>query len=75
MEGKLASEGPDKPTGIYCGWHENGRMSFRGTYLNGAQQAGFRSWQPNGREIKCTYKTVDALPLSNATIHYSTCVD
>ncbi|MFD2719777.1 toxin-antitoxin system YwqK family antitoxin [Hymenobacter monticola] len=73
-EGKMASESPDKPTGLCCGWHENGQVSFRGTYLNGVQQSDFRSWQPNGREIKCTYTTEDALPLSNATIHCSTCV-
>lgn len=73
-EGKMASEAPDKPIGLCCGWHENGQVSFRGTYVNGVQQADFRSWQANGREIKCKYATEDALPLSNATIHCSTCV-
>ena len=73
-EGKLASEGPDKPTGLCTGWHENGQLSFRGTYVNGVQQPDFRSWHEDGREIKCVYTTADALPLSNATIHCSNCL-
>jgi len=73
-EGKMAAEKPDKPTGLCCGWHENGQVSFRGTYINGVQQADFRSWQPDGREIKCASRLVEALPLSNASIHCSNCV-
>lgn len=73
-EGKLASEGPDKPTGICCGWHQNGQPSFRGTYVNGQQQADYNSWREDGREIKCRSVMQDALPLSNATIHCSNCM-
>jgi len=36
-EGKMATEGPDKAMGLCCGWHENGQVSFRGTYVNGVQ--------------------------------------
>lgn len=73
-EGKLASEGPDKPTGICCGWHQNGQPSFRGTYVNGQQQADYQSWREDGREIKCRSAMQDALPLSNATLHCSNCM-
>ncbi|TYZ07208.1 hypothetical protein FY528_15435 [Hymenobacter lutimineralis] len=73
-EGKMAAENPDKPTGLCCGWHENGQVSFRGTYVNGVQQADFRSWHDDGREIKCASQLQDALPLSNATIHCSNCM-
>ncbi|WP_460616193.1 toxin-antitoxin system YwqK family antitoxin [Hymenobacter ruber] len=73
-EGKLAAEKPDKPTGLCCGWHENGQVSFRGTYLSGAQQADFRSWREDGREIKCRSLMQDALPLSTATLHCSNCM-
>jgi hypothetical protein len=73
-EGKLYAEKPDKPTGLCCGWHENGQVSFRGTYLNGAQQADFRSWREDGREIKCRSLMQDALPLSTATLHCSNCM-
>jgi hypothetical protein len=73
-EGKMASENPDKPTGLCCAWHENGQVSFRGTYVNGVQQADFRSWHDDGREIKCASVMQDALPLSNATIHCSNCM-
>jgi hypothetical protein len=38
------------------------------------QQADFRSWRADGREIKCASKMVEALPLSNATIHCSNCM-
>jgi hypothetical protein len=31
----MASESPNRPTGLCCGWHENGQVSFRGTYVNG----------------------------------------
>lgn len=74
-EGKMVSEGPDKPVGLCCGWHENGQVSFRGTYVNGAKQADFRSWRPDGREITCASRLVEALPLSNATIHCSNCMN
>lgn len=36
-KGKLTSEGPAKPTGVCCGWHQNGQPGFRGTYVNGQQ--------------------------------------
>lgn len=73
-EGKLAVEKPDKPTGLCSGWYENGQPSMRGTYINGVQQADFRSWHDDGREIKCTAVMQDALPLSTAAIHCSNCV-
>ncbi|MFD1470287.1 toxin-antitoxin system YwqK family antitoxin [Hymenobacter caeli] len=73
-EGKLANEGPYKPTGICCGWHPNGQPSFRGTYVNGQQQADYKSWREDGREIKCRSVMQDALPLSTATLHCSNCM-
>lgn len=73
-EGKLAAEKPDKPAGLCSAWYENGQVSFRGTYINGVQQADFRSWHDDGREIKCTAVIQDALPLSTAAIHCSNCV-
>lgn len=73
-EGKLLSENPDVLTGICTGWHESGQFSFRGTYVNGQAQADFKSWNEAGREIKCRYTTRDALPLSRAEIHCSTCM-
>ncbi|MCB2380317.1 hypothetical protein LGH70_22185 [Hymenobacter sp. BT635] len=73
-EGKMVKEHPDVPSGLCTGWHENGKLSFRGTYVNGAQQADFRSWHEDGREIKCTYAVEDALPLSSAEIHCSNCM-
>lgn len=73
-EGKMASEAPDKPTGLCCGWHENGQVSFKGTYVNGMQQSDFRSWHDDGREIKCKSLMQEALPLSTASIHCSNCL-
>ncbi|AMR29525.1 hypothetical protein A0257_22130 [Hymenobacter psoromatis] len=72
--GKLLSESPDVLTGICTGWHESGQLSFQGTYANGQAQADFQSWNEAGREIKCRYTTRDALPLSKANIHCSTCM-
>ena len=74
-EGKMASERPDKPTGICCGWHENGQLSFKGTYVNGVQQSDYRSWHADGREIKCKSFIQDALPVSTASIHCSNCMN
>jgi hypothetical protein len=73
-EGKMASENPDWPTGLCTGWHENGQLSFRGTYVNGQKQADFKSWREDGREIRCRSVMQDALPLSTAAIHCSNCM-
>lgn len=73
-EGKLVRESPDVLTGLCMSWHENGQLSFRSTYVNGQAQADFKSWNEAGREIKCRYSTRDALPLSRADIHCSTCM-
>ncbi|GAA4509269.1 hypothetical protein GCM10023172_42510 [Hymenobacter ginsengisoli] len=73
-EGKLLSESPDVLSGLCTGWNENGKMSFHGTFVNGQRQADFQSWREDGREIKCGYVTQDALPLSKATLHCSTCM-
>ncbi len=73
-EGKLVQEIPDVFVGLCSGWHENGQLSFRGTYVNGQKQGDFKSWRENGREIKCTSTIQDALPLSNAAIHCSNCI-
>ncbi len=73
-EGKLTNEAPDKASGLCTSWHENGQLSFKGTYVNGAQQSDFRSWHDDGREIKCQSVMQDALPLSTASIHCSNCM-
>lgn len=73
-EGKMVSEAPDKPSGLCTGWHENGQLSSKGTYVNGVQQSDYRSWHDDGREIKCKSVMQDALPLSTASIHCSNCM-
>lgn len=74
-EGKLMSESPDVLMGICTGWHENGQLSFRGTYVNGQAQADFKSWNEGGHEIKCRYQTQDALPLITATLSCLNCMN
>lgn len=69
FEGKLLSEAPDVPQGLCTGWYESGKLHFRGTYAGGQQQADFRQWHENGKEVKCTFVYNDALPLSKAKLH------
>ena len=73
-EGKLVGENPDVPNGLCTGWYENGKMSFHGTFVNGQRQADFQSWAAAGKEVKCRNIMRDALPLSKAAIHCSTCM-
>jgi hypothetical protein len=52
-EGKLLSEAPDVLTGQCTGWHPNGKMAFRGTYLKGVAQGDFQQWNEAGVAVKC----------------------
>jgi hypothetical protein len=68
-EGKLVQENPDWMQGLCTGWFENGRVHFRGTYVQGQPQADFQRWAADGHLVKCRYTYHDALPVSKGKLH------
>lgn len=68
-EGKLIQEAPDVLQGLCTAWYENGRVNFRGTYVQGQAQADFQHWAEDGHLVKCRYEYQDALPLSSGKMH------
>ncbi|GGK73761.1 toxin-antitoxin system YwqK family antitoxin [Rufibacter glacialis] len=68
-EGKLLSEDPDVPFGLCTSWYPNGKVKSIATYKDGEAQEDIRMWHENGTKITCTYKFIDALPLTRAKLH------
>jgi len=68
-EGKLLQESPDVLQGLCTAWYENGRLNFRGTYVQGLAQADFQHWAEDGHLVKCRYVYQDALPMSKGKMH------
>ena len=69
FEGKLLQEKPDKASGLCTGWYENGKLHFKGTFLQGVQQADFREWGETGQEIKPSYAWQDVLSTDAVKLH------
>jgi hypothetical protein len=70
-EGKLLSEAPDVLTGICTSWHENGKMAFRGTFVQGVAQGDFQQWNRAGAVLKCTLVSKDVFSASSPTVLYA----
>ncbi|MFD2788087.1 toxin-antitoxin system YwqK family antitoxin [Hymenobacter rubripertinctus] len=69
FEGKLLQEKPDKASGLCTGWYENGKSHFKGTFLQGVQQADYREWGETGQEIKTTYAWHEVLSTDAVKLH------
>jgi hypothetical protein len=74
-EGKLLSEAPDVQSGLCTGWHENGKLSFRGTFVQGVAQGDIQQWNEQGKLVTCGWESKDVFtPASPTTLYarYST---
>jgi hypothetical protein len=69
-EGKLLSEAPDVQSGLCTGWHENGKLSFRGTFIQGVPQGGLQQWNEQGKPVTCGWESKDVFtPVSPTTLY------
>ncbi|MBC6609096.1 hypothetical protein H8B13_19920 [Hymenobacter sp. BT188] len=69
FEGKLLQEKPDKASGLCTAWYENGKLHFKGTFLQGVQQADYREWRETGQEIKTSYVWQEVLSTDAVKLH------
>jgi len=69
FEGKLVQEKPDKASGLCTGWYENGKLHFKGTFLQGVQQADYREWRETGQEINTSYAWQEVLSTDAVKLH------
>lgn len=70
-EGKLLSEAPDVQSGLCTGWHENGQLAFRGTFVQGRPQGDIQSWGEQGKPVTCGWEAKDVFAPNTPTTLYA----